>query len=179
MWRNWQTRTVQVRVGETPWRFESSHPHHENGPASGTQRAFAAGRSGKRARHESTSRSRRVARGVPVEAQQGAHARAFRPRPKAAWRAQVRGAQARGQQAALRLTAGGGRGAEVVGGAEGTVDRSPRETARHGGGGPSARLRRLWGGGPGGGGRGGLGDRLGRRAVPQPDRARRRGAADR
>src|SRR4051794_32837399 len=27
MWRNWQTRTVQVRVGETPWRFESSHPH--------------------------------------------------------------------------------------------------------------------------------------------------------
>ena len=27
MWRNWQTRGVQVAVGETPWRFESSHPH--------------------------------------------------------------------------------------------------------------------------------------------------------
>src|SRR4051794_25323640 len=27
MWRNWQTRTVQVRVGETPGRVESSHPH--------------------------------------------------------------------------------------------------------------------------------------------------------
>src|SRR5256714_8649849 len=31
MWRNWQTRTVQVRVGETPWRFESSHPHSRLG----------------------------------------------------------------------------------------------------------------------------------------------------
>ena len=27
MWRNWQTRWLQVPVGETPWRFESSHPH--------------------------------------------------------------------------------------------------------------------------------------------------------
>ena len=27
MWRNWQTRGVQVAVGATPWRFESSHPH--------------------------------------------------------------------------------------------------------------------------------------------------------
>src|SRR4026209_1819290 len=27
MWRDWDTRTVQVRVGATPWRFKSSHPH--------------------------------------------------------------------------------------------------------------------------------------------------------
>src|SRR3954468_3834644 len=27
MWRNWQTRGVQVAVGATPWRFEPSHPH--------------------------------------------------------------------------------------------------------------------------------------------------------
>lgn len=26
-WRNWQTRTVQVRVVAIPWRFESSRPH--------------------------------------------------------------------------------------------------------------------------------------------------------
>ena len=26
MWRNWQTRWLQVPVGATPWRFESSHP---------------------------------------------------------------------------------------------------------------------------------------------------------
>lgn len=26
MWRNWQTRKVQVLVGATPWRFDSSHP---------------------------------------------------------------------------------------------------------------------------------------------------------
>ncbi len=25
----WQTRYVQVVVGATPWRFKSSHPHHE------------------------------------------------------------------------------------------------------------------------------------------------------
>ncbi len=24
----WQTRMVQVHVGATPWRFNSSHPHH-------------------------------------------------------------------------------------------------------------------------------------------------------
>ena len=35
MWRNWQTRTVQVRVGETPWRFESSHPHRPAAARSG------------------------------------------------------------------------------------------------------------------------------------------------
>ena len=29
-WRNWQTRTVQVRVGVTPWRFESSSVHQTN-----------------------------------------------------------------------------------------------------------------------------------------------------
>ena len=28
-WRNWQTRTVQVRMGATPWRFKSSCPHHQ------------------------------------------------------------------------------------------------------------------------------------------------------
>ena len=26
-WRNWQTRTVQVRVVAISWRFESSRPH--------------------------------------------------------------------------------------------------------------------------------------------------------
>ena len=28
-WRNWQTRMVQVHMGATPWRFESSCPHHK------------------------------------------------------------------------------------------------------------------------------------------------------
>ena len=28
-WRNWQTRTVQVRMGATPWRFKSSCPHQQ------------------------------------------------------------------------------------------------------------------------------------------------------
>ena len=28
MWRNWQTRKVQVLVGATPWRFDSSHPQY-------------------------------------------------------------------------------------------------------------------------------------------------------
>jgi hypothetical protein len=27
MWRNWQTRMVQVHVAARPWRFKSSHPH--------------------------------------------------------------------------------------------------------------------------------------------------------
>ena len=27
MWRNWQTRTAQDRMGAIPWRFKSSHPH--------------------------------------------------------------------------------------------------------------------------------------------------------
>ena len=27
MWRNWQTRRLQVPVGFGPWRFDSSHPH--------------------------------------------------------------------------------------------------------------------------------------------------------
>lgn len=31
-WRNWQTRTVQVRMGATPWRFKSSRPHHFKAP---------------------------------------------------------------------------------------------------------------------------------------------------
>ena len=28
MWRNWQTRMVQVHVLAREWRFKSSHPHH-------------------------------------------------------------------------------------------------------------------------------------------------------
>jgi hypothetical protein len=28
MWRNWQTRWVQVSVLAREWRFKSSHPHH-------------------------------------------------------------------------------------------------------------------------------------------------------
>ena len=27
MWRNWQTRMVQVHVPARVWRFKSSHPH--------------------------------------------------------------------------------------------------------------------------------------------------------
>ena len=27
LWRNWSTRTVQVRVGASPWGFESLQPH--------------------------------------------------------------------------------------------------------------------------------------------------------
>ena len=29
-WRNWQTRTVQVRVGSLPCRFKSCFPHHSS-----------------------------------------------------------------------------------------------------------------------------------------------------
>src|SRR5262245_135998 len=31
MWRNWQTRMVQVHVLAREWRFKSSHPHQQNG----------------------------------------------------------------------------------------------------------------------------------------------------
>jgi hypothetical protein len=27
MWRNWYTRTLEVRVALRPWEFESPHPH--------------------------------------------------------------------------------------------------------------------------------------------------------
>ena len=27
-WRNWYTRQLEVLVGATPWKFESSSPHH-------------------------------------------------------------------------------------------------------------------------------------------------------
>ncbi len=30
IWRNWQTRMVQVHVKAISWRFKSSYPHHEN-----------------------------------------------------------------------------------------------------------------------------------------------------
>ena len=30
MWRNWQTRMIQVHVPEMAWRFKSSHPHQQN-----------------------------------------------------------------------------------------------------------------------------------------------------
>jgi hypothetical protein len=30
LWRNWYTRGLQVPVGETLWRFESSQPHHRH-----------------------------------------------------------------------------------------------------------------------------------------------------
>lgn len=40
-WRNWQTRTVQVRMGATPWRFKSSRPHHfETNALSGGRFSF-------------------------------------------------------------------------------------------------------------------------------------------
>jgi hypothetical protein len=32
IWRNWQTRTVQVRVKATSWRFKSSYPHQRGNP---------------------------------------------------------------------------------------------------------------------------------------------------
>src|SRR4051794_4038103 len=40
MWRNWQTRGVQVAVSLRSWRFESSHPHQTSrlrthGPGTG------------------------------------------------------------------------------------------------------------------------------------------------
>ena len=30
MWRNWQTRRLQVPVSFRTWRFESSHPHSQS-----------------------------------------------------------------------------------------------------------------------------------------------------
>ena len=39
-WRNWQTRTVQVRMGATPWRFKSSRPHHLKLGASAVAEVF-------------------------------------------------------------------------------------------------------------------------------------------
>ena len=45
MWRNWQTRWLQVPVGATPWRFESSHPQSREALFSGEQvRALGNGR---------------------------------------------------------------------------------------------------------------------------------------
>ena len=32
IWRNWQTRTVQVRVRVTSWGFESLYPHQIKSP---------------------------------------------------------------------------------------------------------------------------------------------------
>ena len=32
VWRNWQTRTVQVRVKAISWRFDSSYLHHKIKP---------------------------------------------------------------------------------------------------------------------------------------------------
>src|SRR4051794_39228933 len=32
MWRNWQTRMVQVHVLAREWRFKSSHPHQGASP---------------------------------------------------------------------------------------------------------------------------------------------------
>ena len=29
-WRNWYTRQLEVLVGATPWKFESSSPHHSS-----------------------------------------------------------------------------------------------------------------------------------------------------
>jgi hypothetical protein len=29
IWRNWQTRVVQVHVLAREWRFKSSYPHHK------------------------------------------------------------------------------------------------------------------------------------------------------
>ena len=44
MWRNWQTRWLQVPVGATPWRFESSHPQSRETLFSGEQvRALGSG----------------------------------------------------------------------------------------------------------------------------------------
>ena len=40
-WRNWQTRTVQVRMGATPWRFKSSRPHHLKLGASAVAEVFS------------------------------------------------------------------------------------------------------------------------------------------
>src|SRR5215470_20006792 len=31
-WRNWQTHQLEGLAGATPWRFESSLPHHISGP---------------------------------------------------------------------------------------------------------------------------------------------------
>jgi hypothetical protein len=42
LWRNWSTRTVQVRVGASPWGFESLQPHSEPmHPASVVDEALA------------------------------------------------------------------------------------------------------------------------------------------
>ena len=29
VWRNWQTRMIQVHIEAIRWRFKSSYPHHE------------------------------------------------------------------------------------------------------------------------------------------------------
>ena len=50
-WRNWQTRTVQVRMGATPWRFKSSCPHQQQRHPQG---AFVVGM---RKPHEPPSRT--------------------------------------------------------------------------------------------------------------------------
>ena len=35
VWRNWQTRMIQVHIEAIRWRFKSSYPHHEKGTCEG------------------------------------------------------------------------------------------------------------------------------------------------
>src|SRR6185369_10281425 len=80
------------------------------------------------------------------------------------------------EPAALRLPAGGRRRAQIVGGSERSVDGSGRQASRGRNRGSSDGLRRLRRNHPRGRIRRRYRDRLGRRAVPQPEGGRRQGS---
>ena len=107
-----------------------------------------------------------LARSLRREAQLHAHARAARERGDRAPRsAAVRGAEARGAAAALRLSPRARRGAQVLGGAQGSLARSQRQAHGGRGRGPSVRLRLLRGRDPGEAVRRRQCDRVGLRRV--------------
>ena len=92
----------------------------------------------------------------------------------------LRGAEACGPPPPLRLPAGAGRRAPVLGGPEGPVARPGRQAARGPGRGPPGRVRRLRGRDPGRQLRRGRGHRLGPRALDdrrRPEEALQEGQA--
>lgn len=122
---------------------------------------------------------RRQPQSLSRAAQVGQVARTQRQTPPCGQAAGLRGPGAPGQHAPLRLPARGRRRAQVVGGAEGPVDRPARQAARHPGRGPSAGLRRVRGRDSAGRVRRRLGDRLGPRHLRQHHREGRQAAAGR
>src|SRR3954453_10089663 len=68
LWRNWYTRRLQVPVGATPWRFESSQPHCARSPsARPTDTASARGTCRKARIIDTAASTRTGANAVTIE----------------------------------------------------------------------------------------------------------------